>query len=203
MAATPQLMKGASLMNSIQPPALQVDGWLNTPAPLTLADLRGQVVVLHAFQMLCPGCVSHGLPQAARVHEAFAGQPLQVIGLHSVFEHHAVMNRAALEAFVHEYRLRFPIAIDAPGAGTPLPRTMQALGLRGTPSLVLIDKAGRIALHHFGAIDDLALGARIGRLLAEAAPAAGAGAHGAAASAAASPADAAGSACDGDTCVAA
>lgn len=35
-------------------------GWFNS-GPLTLADLRGRVVVLEAFQMLCPGCVAHGL----------------------------------------------------------------------------------------------------------------------------------------------
>lgn len=146
-------------------PALQASGWLNTPAPLSLDALRGRVVVLSAFQMLCPGCVSHGLPQATRLHEAFAPEDLQVIGLHSVFEHHAVMTPEALRVFVHEYRLRFPIAIDAPGIGTPLPRTMQAYGLRGTPSLVLIGRDGRVALNHFGHLDDLALGALVGQLI--------------------------------------
>lgn len=146
-------------------PALQASGWLNTPAPLSLDALRGRVVVLSAFQMLCPGCVSHGLPQATRLHEAFAPEDLQVIGLHSVFEHHAVMTPEALRVFVHEYRLRFPIAIDAPGIASPLPRTMQAYGLRGTPSLVLIGRDGRIALNHFGHLEDLALGALVGQLI--------------------------------------
>ena len=36
-------------------PELQTSGWLNTPQALTLAALRGKVIVLHAFQMLCPG----------------------------------------------------------------------------------------------------------------------------------------------------
>ena len=57
-------------------PPLQVAHWFNTPAPLTLDSLRGRVVVLHAFQMLCPGCVEHGIPQARRVHEAFAPDQL-------------------------------------------------------------------------------------------------------------------------------
>lgn len=46
-------------------PPLQVSEWLNTPQPISLAPLRGRVVVLHAFQMLCPACVAHGLPPAA------------------------------------------------------------------------------------------------------------------------------------------
>ena len=43
-------------------PAWQVAAWLNTPAPLALAQLRGRVVLLHAFQMLCPACVGHAVP---------------------------------------------------------------------------------------------------------------------------------------------
>ena len=63
-------------------PELAVSEWLNTDTPLTLAGLRGQVVVIEAFQMLCPGCVAHGLPQAQRVQSAF-GRDLVVLGLHS------------------------------------------------------------------------------------------------------------------------
>ena len=46
-------------------------------------------------------------------------------------------------------------------------RTMQAYALRGTPSLILIDRQGRIRLNHFGIIDDLQLGAIVGQLLTE------------------------------------
>ena len=45
-------------------PPLQVAQWFNTKQPLTLEGLRGRVVVLHAFQMLCPGCVQHAVPQS-------------------------------------------------------------------------------------------------------------------------------------------
>lgn len=153
-------------------PALEVAGWLDTAAPLSLEGLRGRVVLLHAFQMLCPGCVLHGLPQASAAFERFGPGGLAVIGLHTVFEHHEVMGRAALEVFVHEYRLRFPIAIDRPVAGQPLPATMRRYRLQGTPSLVLIDRQGRIRLSHFGRLDDMLLGSVIGELLAEDPPAA-------------------------------
>lgn len=55
-------------------PALQVSQWFNTETPLDLPALRGRVVALHAFQMLCPGCVLHGVPQAERIHRHFAGE---------------------------------------------------------------------------------------------------------------------------------
>lgn len=152
-------------------PALQVAHWFNTPSPLTLESLRGRVVVLHAFQMLCPGCVAHSLPQAQRLHQLFPAEQVAVVGLHTVFEHHAVMgSAAALQAFIHEYRLTFPIGIDQPDGRQGVPLTMQALQLRGTPSLVVLDKQGRVRLHHFGAIDDLRLGALLGQLVGEALP---------------------------------
>ena len=62
-------------------PPLQVAQWFNTREPLSLESLRGRVVLLHAFQMLCPGCVEHGIPQARRVHEAFSPDQVTVIGL--------------------------------------------------------------------------------------------------------------------------
>ena len=67
-------------------PALRVAQWFNTENPITLESLRGRVVVLHAFQMLCPGCVSHGIPQAQRIRDAFLASDVSVIGLHTVFE---------------------------------------------------------------------------------------------------------------------
>ena len=148
-------------------PALQVRQWLNTAEPISLESLRGRVVVLHAFQMLCPGCVSQGIPQAKRIQAAFPEHELVVVGLHTVFEHHCVMNAEALQVFVHEYGLSFPIGIDQPSALEQVPLTMQAYALRGTPSLVVLDREGHIRLNHFGHLDDLRLGALLGQLIAE------------------------------------
>jgi peroxiredoxin len=148
-------------------PELDVSDWLNTATPITLSDLKGKVIVLHAFQMLCPGCVSHGIPQASSIYEHYNNSPVQVIGLHTVFEHHDVMTKTALEAFVHEYRLRFPIAIDKPGNQSPIPLTMQKYHLQGTPSLIVIDQQGYLRLNHFGQISDMQVGNIIGQLLSE------------------------------------
>lgn len=151
-------------------PDWSTSAWLNTREPLTLASLRGRVVLLHAFQMLCPGCVARGIPQAQRVAELFAGAPLVVVGLHTVFEHHEAMQLASLRAFLHEYRVRFPVGVDAPDpAGGPIPQTMRAYAMQGTPTTVLIDAQGRLRRQVFGAHEDLRLGAEIQTLLLEAA----------------------------------
>ncbi|MBV2182267.1 redoxin domain-containing protein [Castellaniella sp. MT123] len=149
-------------------PEWDVETWLNTDAPLSLQDLRGSVVVVHAFQMLCPGCVSHGIPQAKAIHQTFPPGRVQVVGLHTVFEHHAAMTEVALRAFMHEYRIHFPVGIDrADPRGNPIPLTMQAWRMQGTPTLFILDSEGRIRLHHFGQLDDLQVGAVIGQLMAE------------------------------------
>lgn len=77
------------------------------------------------------------------------------------------MTPAALAVFLSEYRIRFPVGIDTPGEeDDPIPRTMRAYGLRGTPSTILIDVEGMIRAEYFGAPDDLAIGAAIGALVA-------------------------------------
>lgn len=140
--------------------------WLNTDRPLALEDFRGRVLAVEVFQMLCPGCVLHGLPQAQRLTQTFDDKELTVIGLHSVFEHHDGNSRDSLAAFLHEWRIPFPVAIDAPGEGA-MPRTMAAWSLQGTPSLVLFDRQGRMRARHFGQVADLLLGAEVMALIGE------------------------------------
>jgi hypothetical protein len=147
-------------------PELDISAWLNTDG-LALADLRGVIVVLEAFQMLCPACVDHALPQAQRVSRAYPSDDVQVVGLHTVFEDHDAMGPDALGAFVSERRYTFPIGIDRHEPTDRIPVTMRAYALQGTPSTVLLDRQGRIRSSSLGTLDDLALGTAIGRLLAE------------------------------------
>jgi len=149
-------------------PEWQVEQWFNTDGPLTLAGLRGKVVVVEAFQMLCPGCVIHGLPQTVRVSQTFPRAQVEVIGIHTVFEHHAAMTPVALEIFLHEFRIPFPVAVDKRDPGETVPRTMVAYGMQGTPTLLLIDALANLRYQHLGQISDLLLGAQIMELICEA-----------------------------------
>ena len=147
-------------------PPLVVERWFNTERPITLESLRGRIVVLHAFQMLCPGCVANAIPQARKLNEiARSIDDLVVLGIHTVFEHHAAMTPVSLEAFLHEYKISFPVAVDRASTDGPIPQTMAAYRFRGTPSTVIVDREGLIARHGFGAEDDLALGLILGNLL--------------------------------------
>jgi thiol-disulfide isomerase/thioredoxin len=147
-------------------PELDVTAWIGTPSPLE--SLRGRVVLVEAFQMLCPGCVRYGLPQVQRVQRAFP--EVAVVGIHTVFEHHEVTGPDALAVFLSEFGIDFPVGIDRHD-GDPMPVTMRAYGLQGTPSTLLIDRAGQLRLSAVGTASDLALGAQLGVLLSEKPPA--------------------------------
>lgn len=147
-------------------PPIVIERWFNTPQALALDQLRGKVVVMEAFQMLCPGCVSHGIPQAQRIYDAFSPQEVVVLGLHTVFEHHSAMTPVSLQAFLHEYKVAFPVGVDR-SHESGMPETMRAYEMQGTPTLILIDAQGRLRKQWLGAPSDLIVGAEIMRLIVE------------------------------------
>ena len=102
-----------------------------------------------------------------KIHRKVEESALQVIGLHSVFEHHEVMTPAALKVFMSEFGITFPVAVDRPREGQRIPSTMKKYRLEGTPSTILVDKKGRTRQVQFGQVDDFVLGLLIGSLLSE------------------------------------
>ena len=143
-------------------PEWLIQSWFNSEKPLLLSGLRGRVIALCAFQVLCRDSTAFAVPQALRIHATFEPSDVAVIGLHATFEHHAAITPAVIKAYLHEYRIKFPVGLDLPSAHGPIPQTMEAYRMRGTPSLVLIDRQGHVRKHSFGPVDDLRLGAEIG-----------------------------------------
>ena len=68
-----------------QAPELAVDEWLQGTA-CTLHDLVGEVVLIEVFQVNCPGCFVHALPEAARLHDTYGDRGLTVLGIATAFE---------------------------------------------------------------------------------------------------------------------
>ncbi|MEM7336568.1 MAG: TlpA disulfide reductase family protein [Chloroflexota bacterium] len=144
---------------------LITERWLNTDRNITLDSLRGKVVIIFAFQMLCPGCVQYCIPQSKQVYDVFHNEEVVVLGLHTVFEHHEAMQEPSLRAFLHEYGIRYPVAIDMTGVNSPMPQTMEQYRMRGTPTTILIDRGGHLRKQHFGHLPDMVLGAEIMALI--------------------------------------
>jgi len=152
--------------NPEDPPELKTAQVYNAPEAPTLAALKGKVVVLLAFQMLCPGSQRHALPQAERLARTFRADEVAVLGLHMVFENHEDMTPSLLEPFLKEERISIPVVVDKPN-GSGAPQTMQAYGMHGTPTLLIFDRQGRLRRHYLGAVDDARLGAEIMALALE------------------------------------
>ena len=150
-------------------PELIIEKWLNTNDDISLKSLKGNVIVVYAFQMLCPGCVENSNPQARKVDAVFKEMGVKVLGLHTVFEHHEAMSEVSLKAFLHEYKISFPVGIDMPSNthNMPIPQTMSLYGMAGTPTLLLIDRKGMLRKHKMGHEDDLILGAELMSLVDE------------------------------------
>lgn len=160
-------MTETNLNNREVAPELIVSKWFNSKTDLTLQSLRGKVVAIHAFQMLCPGCVLHGIPQAKKLFDMFNSEHVIVLGLHTVFEHHEGMQEKSLQAFLHEFRIKFPVGIDQSSQGSDIPKTMELYSMRGTPTWLVIDRKGNLRLHAFGQMEDLILGSEITKLALE------------------------------------
>lgn len=136
---------------------LFVEKWLNVDKNFDEKFFEGKVVAIHAFQMLCPGCIIHGIPQAQRLYKAFNSDQVAVIGLHTVFEHHDAMKEVSLKAFLHEFRVQFPVGIDKPNLHDRIPLTMDHYQLQGTPTWLIFDRQGNLEVNAFGTVEDIEL----------------------------------------------
>ena len=109
--------------------------WLNVDAPLTLADLRGKVVLLDFWTYGCVNCM-HLLPGLARL-EAKYRDALVVIGVHSA-KFANERDSGNLRLILEHYGITHPVANDAEL------KVWREYTVRAWPTLVLIDPAGYI-----------------------------------------------------------
>ena len=115
--------------------------WLNSP-PLTLAELRGKVVLVDFWTAACGNCIAT-LPHVAHWHEKYARDGLVVVGVHTPETPYEALPETVDKA-VARWKIRYPVAADDDYA------TWKAYGNHYWPAVYLIDAHGRIALYHAG-----------------------------------------------------
>jgi peroxiredoxin/outer membrane lipoprotein-sorting protein len=98
---------------------------------VSMADLKGKVVVLDFWATWCPPC-REGLPHLAKLAGDHANQPFQLYAV-NVRE-----DAAKVKAFLEQSRLELPVLMDAKGA------VAQQYGVSGIPQTVIVGKDGTV-----------------------------------------------------------
>lgn len=127
---------------------------LNGP-PVTLAKLRGQVVVINFWASWCTECQ---VEQAAldQTWRQFQDSGVVVVGVN--FED----SPGAARDYVRTHDVTYPVVEDA-GSKAAL-----AYGLRGVPETFVVNRTGRIVSHVIGPVTAAALTGEINSMLTSA-----------------------------------
>jgi thiol-disulfide isomerase/thioredoxin len=132
--------------------------WLNTQ-PLTMAKLRGRVVLVDFWTYSCINC-RRTLPFLRALHETYEARGLTVLGVHTPeFDFEKIP--ANVERAVHALNVTWPVAEDPDRA------TWDAFRNQYWPADYLVDRSGRIRLVHVGEGDDAKIEDAVRGLLAD------------------------------------
>jgi Thiol-disulfide isomerase and thioredoxins len=115
--------------------------WFNVSQPLTIAQLRGKVVVLDFWTLGCINC-QHIIPDLTRLETEF-GDAVAVIGVHS-----GKYDREHADDSVRQAVIR--LGIDHPVVNDPDFAIWNAYGVQAWPTIVVIDPDGKIVGAHEG-----------------------------------------------------
>ncbi len=110
---------------------------------VSLAQYRGKVVVLGLFH-ICEPCLLQGT-ELQKVHEAFKGKNVQVLGVNS-----AGNSKEKVKDFLKE----FPVKVTYPYMVDPAKETDKLYGGgRFIPNVYVIDQAGKVRWHRVGTME--------------------------------------------------
>jgi thiol-disulfide isomerase/thioredoxin len=147
-------------------PALKSEQSLGTKTP-TLAELKGSPVLLFFWADWCADCKAEA-PIITQLRSEFAGSGLKVIGPTRLYGYTAQIEHASpndelmyIDAVRHRFYsglLDMPVPI-----GT---HNFDVYGASTTPTLVLLDRAGKVAWYHPGAVPYSALKAELEKVVA-------------------------------------
>jgi cytochrome c biogenesis protein CcdA/thiol-disulfide isomerase/thioredoxin len=132
----------AELPNAGPAPELaEISDWFNSE-PLTLAELRGKVVLVDFWTYSCVNCV-RTLPHLRAWHDEYADDGLVILGVHTpefAFE----ADPGNVGDAVDDLGIEYPVALD-PDYGT-----WTAYQNRFWPAKYLVDRNGDVRYAHFG-----------------------------------------------------
>lgn len=147
--------------SAIGQPAPALAGKTIDGQPLSLQDLRGQVVLVNVWATWCKPCTTE-LPELARLHRELSPQGFSVLGVS--IDKRQVLPKVRSE--VARYQLGYPVLFD------PESRAVHPWNVHGYPTSVLVGRDGTIRWRRDGMIhpNDPELAKQLETALAQAAP---------------------------------
>ncbi|MFJ4292654.1 thioredoxin family protein [Cupriavidus sp. NPDC089707] len=118
-----------------------IEKWLNSE-PLTLAGLRGKVVLVDFWTHDCINCI-RTLPHVRQWYDKYRDKGLVVVGVHTP-EFGFEKSTANVQAALKRFDIRYPVAQDNKYA------TWNAWRNQYWPALYLVDASGNVVYKHFG-----------------------------------------------------
>jgi thiol-disulfide isomerase/thioredoxin len=131
--------------------------WFNSP-PLSMAGLRGKVVLVEFWTYACINCL-HVTPKLKRWHTRYGAQGLVIVGVHTpeLDEERIPSN---VENAIERLGIAYPVVLDNDY------RTWNAYRNQYWPALYLVDRQGNVVYRHYGEGDYDVTEREIRRLLA-------------------------------------
>ncbi len=135
-------MSNSEKQPKVRAPELTGDkGWLNTDKPLSIAGLKGKVVLLDFWTYGCINCI-HIIPDLKKLEAKYPNN-LVVIGVHSAkFDNEKDTDN--IRQIVLRYGIEHPIVNDADF------KIWEAYAIKAWPGLVVIDPSGYVIKTVFG-----------------------------------------------------
>lgn len=127
--------------NATSAPELAEGKWINS-SPLTLAGLKGRVVLVDFWTFGCYNCVNT-LPLVKGYDAKFRDKGLTIIGVETPESSHE-REFASLTNAVDQRGIKYPVVTDYES------KTWESFGVNAWPTVVILDKQGRIRYRHIG-----------------------------------------------------
>jgi Peroxiredoxin len=134
-------------------PAAQAQGesqWTGKAAPsvgnlktidgktVSLEGYRGKVVVMDFWATWCPPC-REAIPSLKSVHGKYGKKGVVVLGVSNE-------EKSTVAPFAKKNNMTYTVVADPSGGN----KALEAYGVQGIPTLLVIDKKGKVRLHEVG-----------------------------------------------------
>ena len=134
-------------------------GYINTPSPIKLSDLKGKVVLVHFWTYTCINCI-HTIPHLNDWYQKYSNKGLVIIGVQTP-EFNDEKNIDNVKAAVQHFQIKYPIILDNNYVN------WNTYGNNYWPRDYLVDNQGLIRYNHIGEGDYAQTEQMIQSLLAE------------------------------------